>query len=164
MTYLETIKPKSYNIKINGKIYSLKFTLEAFAYLEEKFNSVNEAIKLFNEKNFAAILTCFEAGLLHTKEKHNIQRIINKSNPEILIFTLVEAMTSALSGEYGFDKEWDWSLLYFIAKPVLHLSEEEFWQSTPTKILSMLKIIEEVKGIKPKDITNDDAAKSFMSW
>lgn len=164
MSYLETIKPKSHKIEIAGKIYELKFTLESFAFLEEKFNSVDEAIKLFNAKDFDAIIACFKAGLLHKKENYNIQKLINKSNPELLILAIAGAMTSALTCEYGFDKEWDWCLLYFIAKPILHLSEDEFWQSTPRKILSMLKIIEEVKGIKPKTVTDDEAVKSFMSW
>lgn len=164
MTYLETIKPKIHNVEINGKIYPLKFTLESFAYLEERFNSVDEAIKKFNEKDFEAILACFEVGLLHTKEKYNIPKIINKSNPEVVILTIASAMTAVLTGDFGFDKEWDWCLLYYIAKPVLHLTEDEFWQSTPRKILSMLKIIEEVKGIKPTTTTENDAAKSFMSW
>lgn len=164
MSYLENIKPKIHKMKIANKTYELKFTLAAFAFLEEKFNSVNEAINLFNAKDFNAIMACFEAGLLYKKENYNIQKIINKSNPELLIFTIAAAMTSALTCEYGFDKEWDWSLLYFIAKPVLHLSEDEFWQSTPRKILSMLKIIEEVKGIKPQTVTNDEAVKAFINW
>lgn len=164
MSYLENIKPKIHKIKIADKIYELKFTLEAFAFLEEKFSSVNEAINLFNAKDFNAIIACFEAGLLHKKENYDIQKLIDKSNPELLIFAIAAAMTSALTSEYGFDEEWDWSLLYFIAKPVLHLSDDEFWQSTPRKILSMLKIIEEVKGIKPQTVNNDEAVKSFMSW
>lgn len=167
MTCLETIKPKTNQIEINGKLYNLKFTLESFAFLEERFNSVDEAIRLFNNKNFDAILACFEAGLLHTKEKYNIQKIINKANPEILITAIAETMTSSLSSDFGFDKEWDWALLYIIAKPVLNMSEEEFWQSTPKKILWMLKIIQEIKGIKEPNThttTQNEAISSFMNW
>lgn len=164
MSYLENIKPKTHNVEVDGKIYPLLFTLESFAFLEEKQGSVNEAIKLFNDKDFNAIMNCLEAGLLHTNEKYNIQKIINKSNPEIVILGIAGAMNSVLTCEYGFNEEWDWSLLYFIAKPILHLTEEEFWQSTPRKILSMLKIIEEVKGIKPKAAVENDAINSFMSW
>ena len=166
MSCLETIKPKINKLCIDGKAYDLKFTLESFAFLEEKFNSVDEAIRLFNSKNFAAILACFEAGLLHTKEEYNVQKIINELNPEACIIAIADAMTSALSSDFGFDKEWDWALLYFIAKPVLHMSEEEFWQSTPKKILWMLKILQELKGSEkttPNSAQNA-AINSFMSW
>lgn len=164
MACLETIKPKTIELKIDGKSYEIKFTLESFAWLEEKFNSVDEAIRLFNNRNYDAIIACFEAALLHKKEKYNIQKIIDKAYPEELILAITDTMNSSLTSDYGFDKEWDWALLYFIAKPVLHLSEEDFWQSTPKKILSMLKIIEEIKGIKSEPLTQNEAIKSFMNW
>lgn len=164
MTYLEIIKPKNYIVKIDKKVYPLRFTLESFAYLEERFTSVAEAINHFNKKDFGAIIVCFEAGLLHTKKDYDIHNLISKADPEMLIFTLAKAMTSSITGDYGFEDEWDWSLLYFIGKTILHLTEDEFWHSTPRKILSMLTLIKEIKGIKTEELIENDAAKAFMSW
>lgn len=164
MSYLEIIKPKDYVVKIDKKAYPLKFTLESFAYLEERFISVTEAINHFNKKDFGAIIACFEAGLLHTKKDYDINNLISKADPEAFIFTLAKAMTSSLSGDYGFENEWDWSLLYFIGKTILHLTEDEFWQSTPRKILSMLTLIKEIKGIKTEELTENDAVQAFINW
>lgn len=162
---LTTIKPEIKVIKIGKEIYPLKYDLNAFAFIEENLNSVNEAIKLFNEKDFEAIAIIFQAGLIHTERNYNILKILKKTDPKKLIAAIAEAINGVICSDYGFDKEFDWALLYFIAKPVLNFSEEEFWSSTPKKILTMMKMIEEMKNGKQEEILEENqAVQAFMAW
>ncbi|MDR1169048.1 MAG: hypothetical protein LBK53_09220 [Heliobacteriaceae bacterium] len=160
---LEIIKPKSFTIKIGKTIYPLRYDLRAFAFIEENLNSVNEAVSLFNEKDLGAIAVMFQAGLLHVGA--DAYKLLKKVNLEELIRTIAKAISEVTCSDYGFDKEFDWSLLYFIAKPALNFSEEEFWNSTPKKILTMMKMLEEMrKGKSTEILTDNEAAKAFMSW
>ncbi len=158
---LEIIKPQMAAVKIGRTIYPLRYDLRSFAFIEENLNSVNEGIKLFNEKDLGAIAIIFQAGLLHIGA--DACKLLKKANLDELIQTIAKAVSEVTCSEYGFDEEFDWSLLYFIAKPALHFSEEEFWNSTPKKILTMMKMLEEVK--KGKDtVTGDDAVQAVMAW
>jgi len=162
---LELIKPQTFGIKIGKQIYELKYTLKAFAFIEEQLGSVNDGIKAFNEKNFKAIAVMFFAGLIHTGKNYDVMRLMKNADPAELACVISSAINEVISSDYSFDKEFDWSLLYFIAKPALNFSEEEFWQSTPKKILMMMKMLEELKIGKTKEIlTENKAAEAFMSW
>ncbi len=79
---------------------------------------------------------------------------------------IANALNDVLCADYGFDKEFDWQLLYFIARPALGFSDEEFWSSTPKKILTMMKMLEEVKkeGQTENTLIGDDAIKAIMKW
>lgn len=161
---LNTIKPKKYIVNIGKENIELKFDLRSFAYLEEHFESIEKALELFNKKDFDAIKSCFMASLLHCNKTSNINELMKKADPQELTLKIASTINDALAFDFGFDKEFDWALLYFIAKPVLHFSEEEFWQSTPKKILSMLRILQEAKGLRSKTLENEKAVEAFMAW
>lgn len=162
---LNIIKPKKYVIKIGKENIELKFDLRSFAYLEENFESIENTLALFNKKDFDAIKCCFVASLAHCDKAYNVNELIKKADPQELTLKIASAINDALTSDFGFDKEVDWALLYFIARPALHFSEEEFWQSTPKKILSMLKILQEIKGLSPSETLKDNkAVEAFMAW
>jgi hypothetical protein len=161
---LEIIKPKTSAIKIGRTIYPLRYDLRAFAFIEETLDGVDNAVKLFNEQDTSAIVVMFQAGLLHIGV--DAKKLIKKVNAEELTNTIANAISEVSCNDYGFDKVFDWSLLYFIAKPVLHFSEGEFWQATPKKILTMMKMLEEVKKGKQAQatLTDDAAVQAVMGW
>lgn len=59
----------------------------------------------------------------------------------------------------------DWVDVYFAARVILGLSEEEFWQSTP-KQLTMLfeRYAKWVEQEKTKAPSGKEALEAFMSW
>lgn len=163
---LTIIKPKTMELKVDNQTLKLKYTLKSFSYLEEEFGSVNTAIDLFNEKDCVAVIKFIEAGLLHCAKKPDIQKIVKKADLIELIVSIAQCIQESLSSDFGFDKEFDWHLLYFIAKPALNFSDEEFWQATPKKILTMLRMMGEVKGLIKSDhaLSANEAVNAFMSW
>jgi len=162
---LSTIKPQVFEVKIGKNIYYLKYNLEAFAFIEEELGNIIDAIKNFNEKDFNTAAVFFCAGLIYTRQQYDIIKLVKKADPKELINIIAKAINDVICPEYGFDKEFDWPLLYFIAKPALNFSEEEFWQSTPKKILTMMKMLEEMKiGKNNETLTENKAAQAFIAW
>jgi len=157
---LELIKPKEFTLKIGRKEYPIRFTLESFAYLEGVFGSVENAINTFNERNQEAIIAFLIAGL-----KLDDANMISKINiDENLILLLAEVIQDALPDDYKFDENWDWSLLYYIIRPALNLNEDEFWNSTPKKLTSFIRILEKQKEQHEKINNQDQAVEAFKSW
>ena len=142
---LTIIKPKKYKVETQHDIYNLKFTLESFAFLEERLDSVENALELFNSSDIKVIPIFFEAGLVHTKCSHNILKMLENVDLYGLASVISKVLNDTLTSEFDFDKKFDWPRLYFIAKFILNLSEEEFWNSTPKKILTMMKMFEKEK-------------------
>jgi len=163
---LTIIKPEVRRLNIGKKTLNLKYNLRAFAHIEEKFGSVTQAIETFNKKDETAILQIFAIGLLYTEQEFDISKMKEEITLEIMAQAASAAMSDALCTDYGFDKEFDWPLLYFIARPALNFSEYEFWEATPKKILGLLKILEKVRGQEKQDAIADpqDAVKAFASW
>lgn len=46
------------------------------------------------------------------------------------------------------DSTWDWEWLYFTAKHLFHMSDEEFWHMTPRKYFSLM--LQYVKFLEAK--------------
>lgn len=157
---LNTIKPQVHKIKTKDKDLEIKFTLESFAYLEEKFNSISEAIFLFNEKNEEAKKGFLKASLIHLKEENDSEI---EFTDEILT-TLANACSESISQDYSIQEGFDWNLLYYIARPALNLSEKEFWQSTPRKLLNLFKILEKYTTQFTQANQQKQAVEAFMTW
>lgn len=157
---LELIKPKAFTIKIGKTEYPIRFTLESFAYLEGIFGSVEKAVDAFNARTPQAITEFLIAGLKLDDES----KIKKLKIDENLILTIAEVVQDALPTDYKFDENWDWSLLYYIVRPALNLSQEEFWNSTPKKLTAFIKILEKQKQQYEAIDNHDQAVQAFMSW
>jgi len=140
MTNLEQIKQAARVIEINGRMFEIRFNLSAFAYLEEKFGTVSEAIRLFNAKDENALKEFFKAGLVY---KNLECEDINLIFTDEVLSVLASACNEALCKDYDLDTAFDWNLLYYILRPLLQLSNKEFWDSTPRKLLGALKVYEQ---------------------
>jgi hypothetical protein len=46
------------------------------------------------------------------------------------------------------EKSWDWAWIYYLGRNILRLSEEEFWASTPRKIIALFNVYKKVRGIE----------------
>lgn len=65
MSNLNDVKHKKTFININGKEVEIKYTLNSFAELEEKYGSVDKAMEALNTNSFKAIINFIWAGLIH---------------------------------------------------------------------------------------------------
>lgn len=140
MTNLDKIKQPARFIEINNVKYEIKFTLSAFAYLEEKFGTVADAIRRFNDKEDIALKEFFKAGLSYKKLEYEDSKLVFT---EEILTSIAFACSESLCKDYDLNTAFDWNLLYYIARPLSQLSEEEFWNSTPCKILGALKVYEQ---------------------
>lgn len=161
---LEIIKPKTtFTIEVGRQECNLSFTLKSFAYLEELFGTVEKAINEFNTKDETAVREFLYAGL-QNKTKKQVEKIRIDEN---LLRIIADAVSSALPENYKMDEAFDWSLLYYIIRPALYLSENEFWNSTPKKLLEFTKVLDECKQQQQKltDAENrKQAVEAVMSW
>lgn len=65
MSNVADIREKVTTIKLGGKEKTLKFTLNAFAELEEAYGSVDKALEAVDSGSMKAIRKLLWAGLLH---------------------------------------------------------------------------------------------------
>lgn len=161
MSNLTLIKPTSHKIQIGDEMIELKYTLESFAFLEQEFDTVEKAIELFNTGNRDTIIKFIIAGI---RNSFNIEIFNNMNFNEELISQISAAFTDSLPLDYQMEDLIDWSLLYYIIKPLLHLSEDEFWDSTPKKLIGLFKAIEKCKESNTKITNQNQAIQEFIKW
>ena len=64
-------------------------------------------------------------------------------------------------------EKWNWPLLYYVGTVVLNMTEKEFWDCTPRKLVALLNIHGKVKGNlkeNEKITEQSEAIKRFMKW
>ncbi len=166
---LTAIKPQEIPVKIKSKNCTLKYDLNAFANIEQLLGSIPKAFELLNNFNESVIKIFIWAGLLHQENKISLEKIEKMSLDSGVVALISEALKVSLSEDYDFFEEWDWALLYYTATVTLNMSEKDFWKATPRKIISLLKVVSEVKEMdtfqKDKQpLANDKAIAEFMRW
>lgn len=161
MSNLTLIKPKINTIQATKDMLELKFTLKSFAFLEEEFGSVVEAVKLFNANDLTAIKQMLKAGLMSMNTKCDPENI--EINDE-LISTVANAISDSISQDYNFTEEIDWSLLYYIIKPAVNMSENEFWHSTHKQMLGFWATLEKYRKEVEVQTNQEQTIKELMSW
>lgn len=65
MAQLSDVREKVVTLELGGKERTLKFDLNAFAELEERFGSVEEAMRALQQGGMKAIRTILWVGLIH---------------------------------------------------------------------------------------------------
>jgi len=99
MSHVSDVKYKGAKIVLDGKEYTLRFDLNAFAELEEIYGSVEEALKKMEEGSLKAIRSLIWVGLLHQNEhltQKQVGSMITFNNLEELGKALAEAMEGAM--------------------------------------------------------------------
>ena len=165
MTIYE-IKPKEYKIKIKNKEYQLMYNLEAFANVEQMLGDMQKAFEDLNNHDLTTIKIFLYSGLIHKKENIQLKESQKMTIDGKTLKIIFDAINDSLVEGFNFFKEYEWSLIYYIGTVSLNMSEEEFWKSTPRKIVSLIKILEEVKnqGNDKTKLKGEDALKAFANW
>ena len=87
----------------DGVERNLRYTLNAFALIEEKYGTIDEAMKVMESGSIAAVRYALWAGLVHEDEnlsEHYVGNQIDLSDLE----TLAEKMNKAMMGDLPQDK------------------------------------------------------------
>ena len=169
---LEEIKPQKLPIKIKNKVYNLKYDFDSFATIEQMLGSIPEAFNSLNKFDLSVIKIFIWTGL-DGEEEISKEKFDSMSLDANVLGLISLAVENSLSPEYDFFEDWDWPLFYYLGTVTLKMSEEEFWKSTPRKLISLLKINAETKnldlsgeivGVEKSKESSEDAVKQFMSW
>lgn len=86
------------------KTHTLLFDLNAFAELEDKFGSLNQAFQRMQAGSVKATRTPLWAGLLHEDEKlteRQVGAMISLTNVEHIMEQITEALTATLPEDTG---------------------------------------------------------------
>ena len=62
------VKTPKVTINLEGKDYELKFTLSSMAELEEEYGSIDEALKMMENRSIRVIRFFLWAGIMHEDE------------------------------------------------------------------------------------------------
>jgi hypothetical protein len=65
MSNLDSLRPDKTQIEIGGKIRTIKFDMNAFAELEKKYGSVEEAMNRLQSGKISDLRVVLWAGLIH---------------------------------------------------------------------------------------------------
>ena len=163
---INEIKPKEFKIKIKNKEYQLKYDLEAFANVEQMLGDMQKAFDDLNNHDLTTIKIFLYSGLIHEKESIPLRDIQKMTIDGETLKVLFDAINDSLVEGFNFFKEYEWSFIYYIGTVSLKMSEEEFWKSTPRKIVSLIKILEEVKnkGNDKSKLKGNDGVDAFAGW
>ncbi len=104
MANIENVRKAPVVIDIGDGIERrLKYTLNAFALIEEKYGTIDEAMKVMEAGSIAAVRFALWAGLVHEDEnltEHYVGSQIDISDLE----ALAEKMNKAMMGDLPQDK------------------------------------------------------------
>lgn len=102
---LDNIKEKRVPINLGGKEYLVKFGFEAFALLEEKFGTLELAMKKFEEGKMTTLCTLLWAGLQDGLEdgevltEKQVSRMLELDSLGGVVEVLTRAINAALPEE-----------------------------------------------------------------
>ncbi len=105
MANIEKLRREPVVIDIgDGVERKLRYTLNSFALIEEKYGSINEAMKVMEAGSIAAIRFALWAGLVHEDEnltEHYVGSQIDLADLE----AIAEKMNKAMMGDLPQDKK-----------------------------------------------------------
>lgn len=96
---LQDVRQKGAKVNLGGRVYTLRYDLNAFAELEDKYGSVEEAMKKLETGSLKAVRTLIWAGLIHEHEELTEKEVGAQITPgalEELSEALNAAMTEAM--------------------------------------------------------------------
>lgn len=99
MSNVSDVKIKQITIKINGEEHHLRFTLNAFAELEEAYGTIDTALEKLNTGSIKAIRKLLWAGLLHENpdiKELDVGNMVDTSNIKEFSESLAQALTAAM--------------------------------------------------------------------
>lgn len=103
MKELKILKPDAYKIDIDGKAYFLRYDMNAFSLMEEKFGSVEEALKSLEAKGKGQLDTvlnifyfglCADSNFKMTFEE--LKSCIGLSSVEGIVNIVVDSLNTSL--------------------------------------------------------------------
>lgn len=98
MSNITNIRTKSVPVMVDDKIFNIRYTLNAFAELEEAYGSVDKALKQLEEGSFKGIRKLLWAGLIHenpTLTEVEVGNMIDLENLNDFAGALTRAMAAA---------------------------------------------------------------------
>jgi hypothetical protein len=95
MSNLKDVRIKNIPILVDGKEHQLRFTLNAFAELEDAYGSVDAAMKTLQSGSMKAVRKLLWAGLLHEDENLTEKQVGNMLDTSNLQ-EFTQALTNAL--------------------------------------------------------------------
>lgn len=103
MSNIQNVRTKSVTITLDKERH-LKYTLNSFAEMEEKYGSVETALKEVEANKLTAIRFMIWAGLIHEDEnltEKQVGNIIGMDDMQVLAEKLTQAMASDLPVKAG---------------------------------------------------------------
>ncbi len=99
MSNVNDVKIKDIEITLNGEVHHLRFTLNAFAELEEAYGSIDKALEQLNKGSIKAIRKLLWAGLLCENkdiQEYDVGNMVDTSNIKEFADTIAKALQSAM--------------------------------------------------------------------
>lgn len=97
MSNVRDVKRKPVHVELQGESYELCYDLNAFAELEDKYGSVEKALKVMEKGSFKAVRTFIWAGLIRNDESLTERKVGSLIEPTDLEY-LAEKIAEALDG------------------------------------------------------------------
>lgn len=97
MSNVSEVKRKSIELNLD-KVRHLKYTLNSFAEMEEKYGSVDQALAMVSENKISAIRFMLWAGLMHEDENLTEKQVGNMIEVDSLQ-DICNKLVTALDGD-----------------------------------------------------------------
>ena len=101
MANIAKIKSKPIQIELDKK-RNLRYTLGAFAYLEETYGNIDKAFEKMEQGSMMAIIDIIYAGLIHEDAnltKHQVSHMIDIANMNEIVEQITKAMGNDVNGD-----------------------------------------------------------------
>lgn len=96
MSNVNDVRTSGVKVTLGATEHTIKFDLNSFAELEERFGSVDEAMKKLQDGSIKGIRTLLWCGLVHENDKLTEKEVGAMVNIQDL-----EGLTAALTGALG---------------------------------------------------------------
>ncbi|GMA52069.1 hypothetical protein GCM10025857_34260 [Alicyclobacillus contaminans] len=128
---------------------TLKYDLNAFAEIEDRFGTLQKAFEELEKRKLKAVRAILWAGLLHEDPKLTEQQVgamLSFADLASILPDVMKAIMAALpdvteddtekrvSQSTPQDKGWNWPWLKYLGTVILRKSERAFWRSTPREL------------------------------
>lgn len=99
MSHLKDIKPKNVDIQLEGKVYKIRFDINALVELEDHYGDIDQAMGALDKGSFKAARTLLWAGFrrYHPEmSEADVGALMDLSNMKEISMKLGEALRAAL--------------------------------------------------------------------